>query len=177
MCSHSDKNFTTFAQDIYPALELVPWLSTIGQEPYPQFEFPVTYVESLEVALESFNSEIWADVKTEAQGDLTGYLSKHHHDSYGGYWNSLARQSRALLEQAVFLKLTATLERVGLSTEMYQVILVDLNRAALEISYRRKFPAAPFFFERLLRVYEAGRLPCGWNGSLSEWPAGNVIAF
>lgn len=177
MCSHSDKNFTTFAQDIYPALELVPWLSTIGQEPYPQFEFPVTYVESLEVALESFNSESWADVKTEAQGDLTGYLSKHHHDSYGGYWNSLARQSRALLEQAVFLKLTATLERVGLSTEMYQVILVDLNRAALEISYRRKFPAAPFFFERLLRVYEAGRLPCGWNGSLSEWPAGNVIAF
>jgi hypothetical protein len=165
------------AQEIYPALERVPWLSTMGQEPYPQFEFPVTYVQSLEVALGSFNSEIWADARTEAQGALTGYLSKHHYDSYGGHWNNLVKQSRALVEESVSMQLTAALRRVGVPTETHQVILVDVNRAALEISYRRRFPAAPFFFERLLRLYEAGRLPCGWNGSLSEWPVGNVIAF
>ena len=165
------------AQDIYPALERVPWLSTMGQEPYPQFEFLVTYVPSLEAASGSLHSETWADARTEAQGDLTGYLSKHHYDSYGGHWNNLAKQSSALVEKSVSMQLAAALRQVGLPAEMHQVILVDVNRAALEISYRRRFPSVPFFFERLLRLYEAGRLPCGWNGSLSEWPVGNVIAF
>ena len=102
------------AQDIYPALERVPWLSTMGQEAYPQFDFPVTYVGSLEAALGSCNSEIWADARTEAQGDLTGYLSKHHYDSYGGHWNNLAKQSRALVDESLSMKLTAALRRMGL---------------------------------------------------------------
>jgi hypothetical protein len=165
------------AEDIYPLLENVPWLSTVGCEPPPQFDFPVSYAKTREAALIAFNSELWADAKTEAQGDLTGYLSKHHYDSYGGSWNRLARQSRELVERTISAKLTAALERTAWPTEMIQPILVDVNRAALEISYRRKFPKAPVFFERLLRVYEEGRLPCGWNGDLSQWPAGNVIVF
>ena len=61
--------------------------------------------------------------------------------------------------------------------DFLQPILVDLNRAALEIAYRNKYPKVPIFFEHLLRLYEAGRLPCGWNGSMADWPAGNVIAY
>ncbi len=31
--------------------------------------------------------------------------------------------------------------------------------------------------ERLLKVYEAGRLPCGWNWSMSDRPVGSVVVF
>ena len=65
----------------------------------------------------------------------------------------------------------------GFPPEMLQPILVDVNRAALEIAYRKKFPWVPVFFENLLKVYQAGRFPCGWTGSLLDWPAGNVIIF
>ncbi|MEW6303072.1 MAG: hypothetical protein AB1705_06350 [Verrucomicrobiota bacterium] len=165
------------AQDIYPLLEQVAWLSAVGRELRPQLDFPVEYAECRDAALRAFNSSLWSDAKTEAQGDLTGYLSKHHYNAYGGHWNSLARQSRSLVERAISAPLAAALRERDLPIEMLQPILVDVNRAALEIAYRRKFAGVPVFFEHLLRLYEAGRLPCGWSGDMENWPTGNVIAF
>ena len=166
-------------QDIYLTLEQVSWLSTVGHghESGPEFDFPVTFVQRREIAVMTFNSDHWADAKTEAQGDLTGYLTKHHSDSYGGQWNNLAKQSRVLLEKAVGTKLVTALNGNGLPSAMLQPILVDLNRALLEITYRSEFPKVPVFFERLLRIYEVGRLPCGWTEEIENWPHGNLIAF
>lgn len=164
-------------QQIYPHLRTIPWLAAAGQEARPRFGFLVSYAETRNGALSAFNSSLWADAKTEAQGDLTGYLAKHHDNAYGGHWNNLAKQSRALVEAAIKVKLADALNMRGLPTEMIEPILVDVNRAALEIAYRKEFPKAPAFFERLLRVYEAGRLPCGWNGNMNDWPAGNVVVF
>lgn len=56
-------------------------------------------------------------------------------------------------------------------------ILLDVNLAAMELTYRRDFRKAPIFFERLLLVYEVGRLPCGWDGDLDSWPRGRLIVF
>lgn len=132
-------------QDLYPSLERVPWLAFAGRQPQSQFEFPVTYVRTAELALEGFNSALWSDAKTEAQGDLNGYLAKHHYNSYGGHWNNLAKQSHALVEQAVGAKLAAALNGKVFPAEMLQPILTDINRAMLEVAYRRKFPKVPIF--------------------------------
>lgn len=55
------------------------------------------------------------------------------------------------------------------------LILRQANLAALEVTYHQRFPGAPVFFDRLLRVYESGRLPCGWDGDLEVWPAGALM--
>ena len=163
--------------DVYLLLERIPWLSTIGTSQRPMVDFAITYLDSRDDLVRSFTSHLWADAKTEAQGDLTGYLSKHHYNAYGGCWNNLARQSRTLVEKAARAMIEEGLDKNGLPIDFLQPILVDLNRAALEIAYRNKYPKVPIFFEHLLRLYEAGRLPCGWNGSMADWPAGNVIAY
>ena len=163
--------------DVYLLLERIPWFSAIGMSQRPMVDFAITYLDSRDGLVGSFTSHLWADAKTEAQGDLTGYLSKHHYNAYGGYWNILARQSRTLVEKAARAKIEEGLVKNGLPVDFLQPILVDLNRAALEIAYRNKYSKVPIFFERLLRLYEAGRLPCGWNGSMADWPAGNVIAY
>jgi hypothetical protein len=54
-------------------------------------------------------------------------------------------------------------------------ILGHVSLAALELTYRQTFPGVPIFFERLMRIYEAGRLPCGWDGSLDRWPEGRLM--
>jgi hypothetical protein len=54
-------------------------------------------------------------------------------------------------------------------------ILGQINAAAMEISFRHVFPGAPVFFERLLEVYDKGRLPCGWDGDLNEWADGRLM--
>ena len=56
-------------------------------------------------------------------------------------------------------------------------IVTNMNRAALEISYRSKFPKVPIFFENLLTVYASGRLPCGWAGDLNEFPKGELLVY
>jgi hypothetical protein len=164
-------------QYIYPALEKFPWLSAVGSAVLPDLGFPVTYVKTAEAAMEGFRSTTWADIKTAAQGDLTGYLAKHHYEAYGTHWNKLAKQSRALVESAARAKLEVALKSSGFPTEMLQQILPDINRAAIEIAYRERFPKSPKFFENLLQLYEAGRLPCGWQGDRCLWPKGNLIAF
>ena len=165
------------AQDIYPLIGRIKWLTQIDSKLQVAFDFAAEFVESREVALQAFSSELWADVKTEAQGDLTGYLSKHHYNAYGGHWNKLAKESRALVKQAASDQITRALAENQLPSSSLQPILVDVNRAALEIAYRRKFLRVPIFFEQLLQIYEAGRLPCGWSGDLSRWPTGRIIVF
>jgi len=82
-----------------------------------------------------------------------------------------------LVDSAVRAKVEAALKGAGLPAEMLQDILTDINRAAIEIAYRERFPKSPKFFENLLRLYEAGRLPCGWKGDIRQWPEGNLKAF
>jgi hypothetical protein len=60
---------------------------------------------------------------------------------------------------------------------LHATVLLDINLAAVEVAYRRRFPKAPIFFEHLLQVYEAGHLPCGWDGDLDDWPNGELIVY
>ncbi len=165
------------ALDVYTKLEESSLLSQVGKPHTDSFAFKLKVVKDHATAEALFNSDLWADVRTEAQGDLTGYLAKHHYTSYGSYWNHLSKQSRALIEKAISTKLTDALLSHSFPTEMRQSILVDFNRAALELAYRRKFPKGPVFFERSLAIYKAGRLPCGWSGTLNDWPSGVLLVF
>lgn len=48
----------------------------------------------------------------------------------------------------------------------------NLQAAFLELHFARHRP--PRFFGELVRVYEAGHLPCGWQGA---WPSGSLIVW
>jgi hypothetical protein len=97
----------------------------------------------------------------------------------GGWAESLARtplpEIDARVRSALGVQLAELLERKAWEQCLSFPIVVNTNRAALEITFRRKFPRAPVFFERLLQVYEAGRLPCGWDGRPEEWPIGKLV--
>lgn len=158
----------------YDEISAIKWFVNCGT---PK-DLPVSLrcAQSPEEALSMLASPLWADVRTEAQGDLTGYLAKHHYTSYGGYWNSLARESRARLEKQLLPNLMSFLTAAGLP-DISKDVMLDINRAALEVSYAHRFPKVPRFFSRLLKVYSTGHLPCGWTKDMKGWPAGEVIVF
>ncbi len=162
--------------NIYLRLAGIDWLRNCGLGPM-NFPFPVTWSEELNNALASMMSEAWGDVKTEAQGDLTGYLAKHHYDRYGGYWNRLARASRDKVKNEIIPQVDVVIASRGFPMDLSDIILLDLNRIALELTYRKQYSKVPAFFERLLVVYESGHLPCGWEGNLDNWPSGALIVF
>jgi hypothetical protein len=97
----------------------------------------------------------------------------------GGWAESLSRtpltEIDARVRSALGVQLSDLLRRKAWEQCLSFPIIVNTNRAALEITFRRKFPKAPMFFERLLQVYEVGRLPCGWEGKLEQWPSGRLV--
>jgi hypothetical protein len=165
------------AEDLCTDLARFDWFASIGVGDCPEFEFPTRTELSLNGAILGFSSEVWADVRTEAQGDLTGFLARHRNDLYGGYWNDVARSTNALVADNARDAVSRALARHALPADWLGPVLLDLTRACIEAAYRRVVPRAPAFFERLLVVYAHGRLPCGWDGSLDQWPAGRLLVY
>ncbi|HLJ96491.1 MAG TPA: hypothetical protein VKU02_25180 [Gemmataceae bacterium] len=162
--------------EIYKRFTTIPWFSHCGNLACGEFAFPVVQVKTAEEATKSALSDLWADARTEAQGDLTGYLAKKHKDAYGGHWNRLAKASREKIQKEIMPGVIYALDKLGAPT-LAESVLLDLNRIALYSAYGQRFRGLPDFFAKLLLVYEKGYLPCGWQGDLNTWPNGTIVLF
>ena len=161
---------------IIAQLDSAPWLRECGKS-LPESLSGVVKALDEDRALSLFSSTSWADARTEAQGDLTGYLSLHHYSAYGGCWNQLVKEATRIVESVALEPLRSALQQRGWPDDMSKSIVVDLTRAILECSYREKFKNAPAFFDTVLAIYSAGHLPCGWGGEMSNWREGAIIAY
>lgn len=166
----------TLQETFFEAVDTVDWFGSVGR-PWAGPALAFAPVAAAGDALASLVAEPWFDAKTEAQGALTGFLARHHRNDYGTRWNELAAQATARLDASTKRALQNRLQTLGWPAALAQTVLVDLTRAALELSYRAAFPKAPVFFEHLLSVYAAGHLPCGWVGDLDAWPRGRLLVY
>lgn len=155
----------------FPTLE---WFSRCGVES-DDFLFPVKRVATVAEAIAHAQSDLWADAKTEAQGDLTGYLAKNHYNDYGD-WNRLGDAIEKRIQNEVMPKVNDALGRIS-AGELSDAVLLDLNRIALQSAYAKRFRRVPDFFQKLFAIYERGHLPCGWSGDLQAWPEGQFIVY
>lgn len=173
--SHTGKSMMNLDQRIYDELKSINWFSKIGFGPNElESTVAISWLSSWEDALGESKSDFWQDVRTEAQGDLTGYLAKNHPNDYGGYWNKLAKRSQTIVLAEVLPLIQAALSQRRPPQEMVDSIIMDINRIALWASYRKRFAKVPTFFGELLSVYRVGHFPCGWDGLLSNWASGRL---
>ena len=161
--------------EVLVRISRIAWFSNCGVPTDPGF--PVTWVAERAKALRLLESEFWEDVRTEAQGDLTGYLARIDYASYGVSWNSLGQEAKLRIEQDILPSVRDRIVPVGLPDSLMASVSLDLTRVVLEASYRTRFPKAPVFFRQILVLYEKGHLPCGWDGSFDYWPQGHLMAF
>jgi hypothetical protein len=161
--------------DIFAELATVNWFGQCGVETAEEFPFPAVRLKSIGDVIASAQSDLWMDVRTEAQGDLTGYLAKNHYEAYGD-WNRLANPLKERMEREVMPRVKDALGKMGAEV-LSDSIQLDLTRIALWSTYSRRFRRVPDFFHRLMIVYEHSHLPCGWSGNLNSWPEGQLIIF
>jgi len=162
--------------DIYKQYASFQWFVSCGSTASREFSFSVVQATTIEEVIKNAKSELWADARTEAQGDLTGYLAKKHNEAYGGYWNRLAKASRKRMQREIMPGVLSGLAKLGAVT-LADNVLLDLNRIALHYTYSQRFGGLPDFFSKLLLVYQKGHLPCGWEGDLDDWPNGSLVVF
>ena len=161
--------------DIYAKLITIEWFRRCGCDLPDEMPFSVQRIPTTIDAVTSALGSMWQEARTEAQGDLTGYLAKHHADAYG-HWNSLVKMSRQRIQKDDMPNVKDGLGRISASA-LSDTVLLDLNRIALQSAYGKRFRSLPDFFAKLLAVYERGHLPCGWHGPLTLWPAGQLIVY
>jgi len=131
---------------------------------------------NLSEATASAKSVLWQDVKTHAQGDLTGYLATHFYQEYSNFWNKLVRAYREHIERETMPRVVNSLKGIG-AEPLAEDILLDLIRIGVHATYKKRFHRVPDFFQDLFIVYRSGHLPCGWTGTLDSWPEGQLLIY
>lgn len=108
----------------------------------------------------------------DKKGDFTTYLFKNHKAEYNKYWNDEVETIKEQYLSKITEKVNMALINSGLSVD----ILDDINMNLLSIfmlEYYSEYYSCDFY-NKMLKIYLAGHLPCGWIG---EYPDGKFIVY
>jgi hypothetical protein len=121
----------------------------------------------------TYSRQEWEDMRLDARNTLTVHLFKRYQNEYAEW----RRVADAITKHAVFVDAMAKVEafkaRHGLDQQFFTRVQWDVFNAVMESAYAKCRPPH-LFYTMLLKVYEAGHFPCGWEG---EWPAGRLMAI
>jgi hypothetical protein len=170
--------------EIFIRMNAIDWFNNCGKEPPTNLPFQTQRITDISSAIASALDTDWQEAGTAAQNDLTGYLAKSHYEFYGGHWNRLCSTIENHILNNIMPKISEVLavmanealSRMAVERLSY-IVLLDLTRIAIHSAYKKHFRRIPDFYERLLKVYECGHLPCGWVGDIDLWPEGHLVVY
>lgn len=166
----ANMNYLQLDAGIFGRLESIQWFSRCGGPPEPGLQLDVIWVADWSKAAELFSDPSWEAIRLEAQNALTEHLARLHPRQYQE-WNKLVRAAKSKLG-GVFEKARQFQQANGLSQRFVDCVKWDVLGMVLEETYKSCRP--PGFSYSLLKVYERGRFPCGWEG---EWPNGRLLVI
>jgi len=160
--------------DYYPdpgwpaTLETFPLLAHAG-EPMPEFHCLATKQE-MEAYVESTE---WGEIQLDGGVNLMLAVNRSHPD-VGEHWNPLTDVIRPMVRDIV----PARLDGIGLSKAAVDSICSDLLIIVGFSAFRDVFATydglgawtdrpITWFTDLRWEVYQAGHMPCGWNGEFS----------
>ncbi len=139
----------------------IDWFANIGK---PAALAGVRQIEQSELG-SSLAGDAWEATTLEARNAITGRLARLHLAQYQA-WNELAGQAKTAL-QPLWQKLPVDLADNAVLADLQWI----LHAYLMEAAYRQAL-VPPLFFNSLIQIYEAGHIPCGWDG---EWPKGQLV--
>lgn len=139
----------------------IDWFANIGK---PATLAGVRQVRHGELG-SSLTSDAWEATTLEARNAITARLARLHPSRYQA-WNELAGQAKTAL-RPIWQKLPVALADDAALADLQWI----LHAYLMEAAYREAL-VPPLFFDSLIQVYEAGHIPCGWDG---EWPCGQLV--
>lgn len=148
-------------------LSAIKWFANVGK-PLESFK-NINQLSSIFEVGEHLGSAIWENTTLEAANEISGFLVNKH-SSLFQHWNIIACEARNYYKKNI-----ADLVYInGIDNKLLnQCVGWDITHFLIE-DYYKTVLKEPLFFECLLKVYESGHLPCGWQGC---WPKGNLIIY
>lgn len=150
----------------------VPWFSAVGasSELVDTRGGLLRRAESLREAAALVSSAEWEAMTADAGARLTGSLHQRCIDDFQ-QWNEIPVQVKGLLGGTVAPAARHAAVAWGIELVLVDCASWDVLNAVMEETFAPCEP--PQFFSELLAIYEAGHLPCYWDGA---WPAGVLVS-
>jgi hypothetical protein len=143
---------------------------------------PCTIISVERDAQRHLKSDEWEYVTQEAQAWLTTTLSRDFREQYRD-WNKVVAKGRAFYDKKVKPRLDEFESgHRGWGKALENSVIWDVLAAFAERYYVLSCLPGPMWFSRELEIYQAGRLPCGYEygGDILkafESPSGRFLCY
>lgn len=160
--------------EVVQSLLTCDWLKNCGQAQEEIEGVRCLFVTDKAQIEKNFKSIKWGNIVLDACNDVTSHLFLNHPEVYHKVWNSLV----GIVKEEIISQVTETIsERIALwelPPITLDYVVFDIINMALINSYATAGYCKSPFYERMLRIYRAGRLPCGWGG---KYPRGTFQVY
>lgn len=147
------------------------WLSKCSAKD-SKFSFDLDIISDIGKVSPLLFSDDWENVRFDARGEVTEFLSRNHPKAYNSFWNKGVQSIRTHVIPKVEPIIIERIKCLNLDEKVYAYMRMDIINIAMVLSYSEYTHSE--FYEKLLEVYLNGHLPCGWNGS---YPDGKMAIF
>lgn len=146
------------------------WLYRCGR--VDNFEFDVQYLISKSDVEKNINGIKWENLCIDRRGDFTTYLFKNHKLEYNKNWNDEVREIKEKYIPMISEKVSIALTNNGMVSNILNGINMNLLSIFM-LEYFSEYYSCDFY-NKMLEIYLAGHLPCGWAG---EYPNGKFVVY
>ncbi|UOQ55549.1 hypothetical protein [Hymenobacter cellulosivorans] len=173
MRAMSKPDLTTPDQAFLQRLKDLPLFQHLGEYSIPETTFTQRRLPSSQEVNKHLHSITWENFTLEARNRLTMYLSKKH-PKEDRLWNAI---TEAYKPELSYFK--PTIEKYMREYHLDDAFAHDFDwnilGMCMENHYQKIAPRLPSFFLDFLPLYEAGHIPCGWEGPVQEEYTGKPI--
>lgn len=161
-------------QMVIDRLKKINWFHNLGNPIKTAIKYDVSYTKSMKSAIKHMNSIRWENIGLEDENELTLYLTLNHKDKYGIVWNELVDEIKRNISPVILKSVMdcASKEKFEIPPELIEQITWDIISIIMAYTYEQY--RTPNLYAEILKIYEEGNIPCGWNG---VYPHGKIIIY
>ena len=153
--------------EFWETIRRCPWLAHCGEQAPDFGDFDVVAALDFYDAWEEIQSLEWENLCLDKGGEFTSYLSRHYPTEYNNGWNPEVIRIKREDMPAIAERIAQGFEAKHLPPEALNDVRNDIKFNLITIMMLRFYGdcfVSPFY-DQMLRIYLAGRLPCGWKKS------------
>jgi hypothetical protein len=169
----SKPSLTSIDETFLQKLKSLPLFQHIGEDSVPETKFNQQRLNNVQEVNKQLQSIDWENFTLEARNRLTIYL----HEKYpkeDSLWNTI---TNAYKSELLYFK--PVVNKCMIINNLDEIFAHDFDwiflAMCMENHYQRIAPRIPIFFQYFLPIYEAGHIPCGWNGRADEEYTGKPV--
>ena len=130
------------------------------------------YIKSKKQLKKHISSIKWENICLEAEGDFAAYLHINHKEDYNKYWNDMVKMIKSEYINIIAEDIMNALD--GFEGKDDIIIDMKANIVSLFMIHFYSEYYNSDFYEKMLNIYLAGHIACGWNG---KYPEGRFLVY